>query len=70
MFFVPDCGSPITLLQGDKNRDAIEMAAVITVAYSDAPEGEAAVSFGTGEGDQATIKAEKKEKSLFAAYLI
>jgi|WetSurMetagenome_2_1015567.scaffolds.fasta_scaffold00013_35 tRNA-uridine 2-sulfurtransferase len=70
MFFVPDCGSPITLLQGEKNRDAVDMAAMMTVAYSDAPDGETAVSFETGDGNQATIRVKRIDKSSFAEYLI
>jgi tRNA U34 2-thiouridine synthase MnmA/TrmU len=35
VFEVPDCGSPITLLQGEKTRKAIELAASLTARYSD-----------------------------------
>ena len=36
VFEVPDCGSPITLLQGEKIKKAIELAASLTARYSDA----------------------------------
>jgi tRNA U34 2-thiouridine synthase MnmA/TrmU len=35
LFEVPDCGSPITLLQGEKTGKAIELAASLTARYSD-----------------------------------
>lgn len=45
-FEVPDCGSPITLLQGPKIKEAIEIAAALTVRYSDSKEKETRVMFG------------------------
>ncbi len=35
-FEVPDCGSPITLLEGPKDEEAIMLAAKLTARYSDA----------------------------------
>ncbi|TET64816.1 DUF814 domain-containing protein [Candidatus Bathyarchaeota archaeon] len=46
LFEVPDCGSPITLLQGPKTEEAIETAAVLTAQYSDSEENETVVKFG------------------------
>lgn len=45
-FEVPNCGSPVTLLQGPKTKKAIEMAAALTAQYSDSEENETAVKFG------------------------
>ena len=36
IFEVPDCGSPVTILEGSKNRETIEFAARLTARYSDA----------------------------------
>ncbi len=46
VFEVPDHGSPITLLQGEKTDLAIEIAAGLTALYSDAKEKEVKVKFG------------------------
>ena len=46
VFEVPDCGSPITLLQGDKNRNAIETAASLTARYSDSRGKSITVKYG------------------------
>ena len=46
-FEVPDCGSPITLLQGSKTREAIKKAAALTARYSDAKEKKILVKYGT-----------------------
>jgi len=35
-FEVPDYGSPITILEGEKSKEAIEVAAKLTARYSDA----------------------------------
>jgi len=51
-FEVPDCGSPITLLQGPKTREAIEKAAALTLRYSDKGEGKAVIKFGREELDR------------------
>ena len=36
VFEVPGCGSPITILEGSKSKEAIELAAKLTARYSDA----------------------------------
>jgi len=54
-FEVPDCGSPITLLQGPKTREAIKKAAALTLRYSDIKMGEALVKFGREKMDKSVI---------------
>jgi len=46
-FEVPDCGSPITILQGRKSSEAIRTAASLTARYSDAKEECVRVAYGT-----------------------
>jgi tRNA U34 2-thiouridine synthase MnmA/TrmU len=43
---VPDCGSPTTILQGPKTKQAIQKAAALTVFHSDKKLGEVQVNFG------------------------
>ncbi|HVP16570.1 MAG TPA: hypothetical protein VMT42_04315 [candidate division Zixibacteria bacterium] len=45
-FEVPNCGSPITILQGTKTKEAIEKAAALTAYYSDEKNPEVLVRFG------------------------
>jgi tRNA-specific 2-thiouridylase len=45
-FEVPNIGSPITVLQGTKTKNAIRMAAALTAFYSDAKGDKVKVSFG------------------------
>lgn len=45
-FEVPDCGSPITLLQGQKTKRAVEKAAALTAYYADKKESQTLVNFG------------------------
>ncbi|MCK4477467.1 hypothetical protein KAU88_02930 [Candidatus Bathyarchaeota archaeon] len=54
-FEVPDCGSPITLLQGPKTRKAERKAAALTLRYSDIKLGEALVKFGREKMDKSVI---------------
>lgn len=70
MFFAQDCGSPTTILQGKNTEEAVRMAAIITAAYSDAPDGEVTVLFGEREGDVFSIRVMKSEKDTFIRYLI
>jgi len=51
-FEVPDCGSPITLLQGPKTKKAIEKAAALTAYYSDKKEPKILVNFGKNTRDK------------------
>lgn len=48
IFEVPDCGSPITLLQGPKTRESLKIAAALTLRYSDKGE-DTLVNFGRDE---------------------
>ncbi len=54
-FEVPDCGSPITLLQGPKKSKAVKMAAALTLRYSDKKDDEALVEFGREKLDNSII---------------
>lgn len=65
-FEVPDCGSPITILQGKKSKEAIELAARCTAAYSDAHDS-AKVCYGLGKAFKSiTIPlADKREFEKF-----
>jgi len=44
-FEVPDCGSPVTILQGDKNNDSIILSAQLTALYSDNNENKVQVKY-------------------------
>lgn len=44
---VQDCGSPVTLLQGEAGAEEISLANAITARYSDAQGAEVAVHYGT-----------------------
>jgi len=46
IFEVPNHGSPITILQGSKTREAIVLAAKLTAAYSDSKERKILVKYG------------------------
>ena len=52
LFEVRGCGSPITILKGSKSREAVELAAKLTVRYSDADadaDTEAVVEYWAGD---------------------
>jgi len=46
IFEVPGCGSPITVLEGAKDKEAIELAAQLTARYSDADTSPVLVAYG------------------------
>ncbi len=54
-FEVPGCGSPITLLQGPKTKDAVKKAAALTLRYSDKKEEKASVKFGKEEMNKSIV---------------
>ncbi len=54
-FEVPDVGSPITVLQGAKTKNAIRTAAALTAFYSDAKSAEVKVNFGRERLDKSII---------------
>jgi tRNA U34 2-thiouridine synthase MnmA/TrmU len=66
VFEVPDCGSPITLLQG-KGRKLIEFAAKLTAAYSDAKDKKVLVKYGLKKPSKEIVaeQIDKKELSEF-----
>ena len=51
-FEVPDIGGPITVLQGLKNKKAIQVAAALTAFYSDAKSDRITVNFGRNSLDK------------------
>jgi len=51
-FEVPNCGSPITILQGKKTRKAVEKAAALTAYYSDEKSSQVLVQFGRNSLDK------------------
>ncbi len=63
VFEVPGCGSPITVLQGSKTKDAIMMAARITARYSDAKTERVIVKYGkeTPSREISVAKASQEE---------
>ena len=54
IFEVPGVGSPSTLLQGQKNKTAIALAAKLTARYSDHEKGSISVNYGQKELENAT----------------
>ncbi len=48
-FEVSGCGSPITILEGKKSKEPVELAARLTAAYSDAKEKSVKVSYSLGK---------------------
>ena len=56
-FEVPNCGSPITILQGTKTKEAVEKAASLTAYYSDEKSSGVLVRFGKNGLNKATTVA-------------
>jgi len=54
-FELPDFMGPISILQGPKNRKAVELAAALTAFHSDAKVGQVKVSFGRDSLDKSLI---------------
>ena len=54
-FEVPDCGSPITILQGPKTKATIEKAAALTVFHSDKKTGVVQVNLGKNKPNRKII---------------
>ncbi len=52
LFYVPDWGSPITILQGPKTKAAIRLAARLTARYSDCQAKRVVVKYGKRKGLQ------------------
>src|SRR3990172_4855026 len=68
LFEVPDFGSPTVILQNEVNEDAIELAAKITAAYSDAGKGYVAVQYGLRL--EKMMQVAKPDKENIAHYMI
>ena len=63
-FEVPNCGSPITLLQGPKTKKALEKAAGLTLRYSDGKTEKARVSFGKDKRDQHIVAVRMNDHEI------
>lgn len=63
-FEVPDCGSPITVLQGRKTKKAIERAAALTAYYSDNKSPQVQVHFGESSTDRITQVCRPKKEDI------
>jgi tRNA U34 2-thiouridine synthase MnmA/TrmU len=62
VFETQGCGSPITLLQGPKTKEAIKIAAELTAYHSDQKKGEALVKYGRENMDKSlTISVPSRE---------
>ena len=60
VFEVPDCGSPITVLEGTKDKEAIELAARLTARYSDADTSQVLVEYGHHKEEKILVKPERR----------
>lgn len=68
LFEVPYLGSPTVILQNEINEDAIELAAKITAAYSDAVNGYVAVQYG--HRMEKLMQVAKPDKESISRYMI
>ena len=66
VFEVPGCGSPITILEGSKSKEAVELAARLTARYSDAGAEERAilVEYQTDKRKESIIVPPLAEKDI------
>lgn len=64
IFEVPEIGSPVTVLTGKKTKDAIKMAAKLTLRYSDAPLGRGTVRYGKKRAVKAICVGPAKQKEI------
>ncbi len=64
IFEVPEIGSPVTVLTGKKTKDAIKMAARLTLRYSDAPPGKGIVRYGKKRAVKAICVRPAKQKEI------
>lgn len=69
IFEVPDCGSPIAILQGKKSADAVRLAAELTAAYSDTANKMVTVKYGRTKLNKG-ITIAYKDKEALACYRI
>jgi len=64
IFEVPDCGSPITLLQGPKTKETIETAAALTARYSDSKEETTTVMYGDEQMDRTIVISKLDDEKI------
>lgn len=64
IFEVPDCGSPITLLQGSKIKETIETAAALTARYSDSKEETTTVMYGDEKMDRTIVISKLDDEKI------
>jgi len=64
IFEVPDCGSPITLLQGPKIKETIETAAALTARYSDSKEETTTVMYGDEKMDRTIVISKLDDEKI------
>ncbi len=64
IFEVPNCGSPTTILQGKKTRDAIKTAASLTARYSDAKTPKVKVKYGKNKPVRYITVAPSTQKQI------
>lgn len=64
IFEVPDCGSPITLLQGPKIKETIETAAALTARYSDSKEETTTVMYGDEKMDRTIVISKLDDQKI------
>jgi tRNA U34 2-thiouridine synthase MnmA/TrmU len=63
-FEVPECGSPTTVLQGPKTKEAIKKAAALTAYYSDSNDSKVLVKFGKENLDKSISVCMPDEKAV------
>lgn len=64
VFEVPNIGSPVTVLQGEKTHDAISVAAQLTARYSDADSKKVLVRYGTSKAVKGIVVAALTQKKI------
>lgn len=64
IFEVPDVGSPLTVLQGPKTKEAIDLSARLTAHYSDSKEKETPVNYGKDSLSKTLIAREIKNEEI------
>ena len=64
IFEVPEIGSPVTVLTGKKTKDAIKMAARLTLRYSDASSGKGIVRYGKKRAVKPIYVEPAKQKEI------
>lgn len=64
IFEASNCGSPITLLQGLKTKEAVKTAAALTARYSDSKEETTTVKYGDEEMDKTLVTSKLEDKKI------